>query len=111
MSENTEKKITEVDVYKEGVIIDIKLPVAFVTRFNQLLLEGIPFKDVEHVAEVMGKVAKGDQDDPFAYHVTTLISFLSLVEDAAKEQGHLKKIKINSEGNIEEEPADSKESV
>lgn len=91
------KKPIEVEVYKPDTVIKIDLPVAYVQRFNQLMLEGIPFKDQEHFAEIIKKVETGDQDDPYSYHVTTILSFLVMIEDAAREQGHLKMIEINPE--------------
>lgn len=93
--ENKEVKPIILEVYKEKTVIKVDLPVAYVTRFNQMLLEFIPFKDQEHFNEVMEKVKKGDESDPFSYNVTTLLSFLNLVEDEARKQGHLKKVEYN----------------
>tara|TARA_R110000868_G_C10916146_1_gene765321 strand:+ start:972 stop:1289 length:318 start_codon:yes stop_codon:yes gene_type:complete len=91
------KKPVEVEVYKPDTVIKIDLPVAYVQRFNQLMLEGIPFKDHDHFTETLKKVEKGDQDDPYSYHVTTILSFLVMVEEAARKQGHLKTVEINPE--------------
>lgn len=98
MSEETkEVKPIILEVYKEDVVIKVDLPVAFVTRFNQLLLEFMPFKDQQHFEEVMKRVQEGDQSEPFSYNVTTVLSFLTLVEESARKQGLLKNVEFNPE--------------
>lgn len=92
-----EVKPIVLEVYKENTTINIDLPVAYVSRFNQMLLEFIPFKDQDHFNEVMKRVQEGDQSEPFSYNVTTMLSFLNLVEDAARKQGHLKNVEFNPE--------------
>lgn len=85
------------EVYKENTTITVEVPVAYVSRFNQMLLEFIPFKDQDHFNDVMKRVQEGDQSEPFSYNVTTLLSFLTLVEEAARKQGHLKNVEFNPE--------------
>jgi hypothetical protein len=51
-----EKKKLTIEVYKEGTTVDIKLPVEYVYRFNQLLLEFIPFTDQDHFNKVMKNI-------------------------------------------------------
>ena len=95
--EKNEVKPIVLEVYKENVTVNVDIPVNFVSRFNQLLLEFIPFKDQTHFEDVMKRVQEGDESEPFSYNVTTVLSFLMLVEDAARKQGHLKTVEFNPE--------------
>jgi hypothetical protein len=93
MSEETVKtedlKPVRAEVYKENTQISLELPVDYVVRFNQMLLEFIPFKDQEHFTEVMKKISEGTIDDAFTYHCQTILAFLTLVETAARAQEKL----------------------
>lgn len=100
MSENTTTPVEDLkpvraEVYKENTQISLELPVDYVIRFNQMLLEFIPFKDQEHFTEVMQKIAEGKIDDPFTYHCQTILAFLTLVEGAARQQDKLHWVEYN----------------
>ena len=52
MSEETTTPVEDLkpvraEVYKENTSISLELPVDYVMRFNQILLEFVPFKDQE----------------------------------------------------------------
>jgi flagellar biosynthesis component FlhA len=97
MSEETnEVKPIKVEIYKPEAVITIQLPVGYVARFNQMLLEFFPFKDEQHLKDTLKKVADS-QDDPdeFVYNVRTILSFLVLVEEEARKQGHLKYVEYD----------------
>jgi len=96
MSEE-KKSPLQVEVFKPGTTIKIDLPVAYVERFNQFLLEFIPFKDEEHFKTTMEKINNKEQDEPFSYHTTTLLSFLVLAEESARKQGLLEHVEIDRE--------------
>jgi hypothetical protein len=94
MSENTttpaeDLKPVRAEVYKEETSIMVDIPVAYVMRFNQLLLEFVPFKDQEHFTEVMKNIGEGKIEEPFAYHCQTILAFLTLIETAARSQDKL----------------------
>ena len=97
MSEETkEVKPVKVEIYKPDATINIELPVGYVARFNQMLLEFFPFKDEKHLMEVMKKISDSPDDpDEFVYNTRTVISFLVLVEEAARKQGHLKYVEYD----------------
>jgi hypothetical protein len=97
MAENEKKEPLKVEIFKPDTIIKLELPVTYVERFNQFLLDFIPFRDEEHFQEVMKKIADKKEDDDFSYHTTTLMSFLALCEQAARKQGHLEVIDIDRE--------------
>lgn len=90
-----EKKKVVLEVYKEGTTVDIKLPVEYVYRFNQFLLEFIPFQDQEHFNKVLKNISDGNIEGPFEYHVSTLLMFLNLVEDSARAQSLLKSVEYD----------------
>lgn len=94
MSEETttpaeDLKPVRAEVYKEETSIEVNIPVAYVMRFNQLLLEFVPFKDQEHFNEVMRNIGEGKIEEPFAYHCQTILAFLTLIETAARSQDKL----------------------
>ncbi|NDD82680.1 hypothetical protein EBZ38_00150 [bacterium] len=92
-----EKKKLTVEVYKEGTTIDVKIPVEYVYRFNQLLLEFIPFTDQNHFNTVMKNITDGKIEGPFEYHVSTVLMFLNLIEDSARAQDLLKTVEYDPE--------------
>lgn len=93
MSEEKKKMIIE--VYKEGTTVDVKLPVEYVYRFNQLLLEFIPFTDQDHFNTVMKNISDNKIEGPFEYHVSTVLMFLNLIEDSARGQDLLKSVEYD----------------
>lgn len=95
--EETAPVIREVEILKKDTVIDVKLPVDYYFRFNQFMTEFFPAKDDQHLEEIIKLVQEGKDDtDVYAYHFRTLLSFLLLVEDQAREQGHTEKIKLNT---------------
>lgn len=97
MSEEENKsKLIETEVLKENTVITIELPVEYYFRLNQFLFEFFPFKDENHFGEIVKKIAEGkDETDFEAYNFRTLLSLQLLIEDAAKKQGHIQKVKID----------------
>jgi len=108
MSEESQNKKHNVEVYKENTTISVDLPVEFVKRFNELMFDFIPFKDEEHFIEVMKNISEKKFDEPFAYHVSTIFAFLNTVEEAARKQDKLHWIEYDSETN-KITPVDKKE--
>lgn len=97
MSEESAPVIREVEILKKDTVIDVKLPVDFYFRFNQFMTEFFPVKDAKHLEEILKLIQEGkDNDDVHAYHFRTLLSFLLLVEDEARKQGHTEMIKLNT---------------
>jgi hypothetical protein len=97
MSEESAPVIREVEILKKDTVINVKLPVDFYFRFNQFMTEFFPVRDSDHLNEIVKLIQEGKDDtDDHAYHFRTLLSFLLLVEDHAREQGHTEKIKIDT---------------
>lgn len=103
--EETPNKV-KLEVYKEDSVIKIELPVKYVYRFNELLMNFIPFRDQEHMMTTLENISNNKIEDDFAYHVATILAFLTLVEDSAREQNLLKKVEYdrttNEKTDIEE---------
>lgn len=96
--EKKEPKIIEREVLKENTVIKLEIPVDYYFRLNQFLFEFFPFKDENHLTEIIAKVAEGkDETDAEAYHFRTFLSLQLLIEDAAKKQGHTHVVKIDIE--------------
>lgn len=97
MSEESKPTIREVEILKKDTVINVKLPVDFYFRFNQFMTEFFPVRDAKHLEEIIKLVQDGKDDtDVHAYHFRTLLSFLLLVEDQAREQGHTEMIMLNT---------------
>jgi hypothetical protein len=97
MSEETKPTIREVEIIKKDTVISVELPVDFYFRFNQFIMEFFPVKNKDHMGEILKNIQEGkDNEDPHSYHFRTILSFLLLVEDSARKQGHTEKIKIDT---------------
>lgn len=98
MSEESKSPIREIEILKKDTVIDVKLPVDFYFRFNQFMNEFFPVRDAKHLEDTLKLIQEGKDDtDPHAYHLRTIISFLLLVEDTARKQGHTEMILFNTE--------------
>lgn len=99
--ENEEKPksvLEKVEVLKENTTINVDIPVAFYYRLNQLMLEMFPTSDKDKFLELIDKVSRNDiETDRMAYHLSSLIKFLVLIEDNAREQGHTEYANYNLE--------------
>ena len=90
--------LKNVEVLKRNTVIKLELPVSYHTRLNQFMLELFPISDKEEFAKLLEKVAKDDiEHDRKAYHLSTLISLITLMEEKAREQGHTEKVDYNME--------------
>lgn len=97
MSEEKKESFIEREVLKENTVIKLELPVDYYFRLNQFLFEFFPFKDENHLVEIIKKIADGkDDSDEEAYHFRTFLSLQILIEDAAKAQGLVQKVKIDT---------------
>jgi hypothetical protein len=97
MSEESKPTIREIEMLKRETVIDVKVPVDFYFRFNQFMIEFFPVKDAKHLEDILKLIQEGKDDtDVHAYHYRTLLSFLLLVEDSARKQGHTEMVKINT---------------
>jgi hypothetical protein len=93
-----ESVLKNVEVLKRDVKIKLDLPVAYHTRLNQFIMEMFPVKDQKEFAELLDRVIKDEtQEDRKAYHLHTLISLVTIIEDSAREQGFTEKVNYDME--------------
>ena len=96
MSEK-ETNIIEVEVLPEDIEVTITLPVAYYYRINQLILNFFPFKDQEHLESTLKLLSEEKEDTAEAYHLKTLMSLQVLIEEQARKDNKLKRVKVNKE--------------
>jgi transcriptional regulator len=97
----------EVEIMKQGVVINANIPVDYYYRINQFLFEFFPVRDKDHLKEILDNIQKGNDDkDVHTYHFRTFLSLMLLLEEAAKEQGHVEKkvITLNDTDDKEGDP-------
>ena len=86
----------EAKVIKQGASINISVPEALYGRIQNLLLAGIPFKDIESLQKSLQCIINKEEDpNPETYHMRTLLHLVSLIEDAAEKQGQTEIKKID----------------
>jgi hypothetical protein len=102
MSENTK----EIEIIPMDCVIELKISGQYVARFHQFLQDYYPYKDEQHKLEVFKNVKEDtNNEDPFVYHLKTLLALQVYIEKCAKQQNLIKKVNYDLEKNaiIEEE--------
>lgn len=95
MSDKT-SNTREVEIMKQGVVINANIPVDYYYRINQFLFEFFPVRDKDHLKEILTNIQNGKDDkDVHTYHFRTFLSLMLLLEEAAKEQGHVEKVSVD----------------
>jgi hypothetical protein len=100
MSEQETKpdNIREVEVLSEDAVLKLELNAHYYFRMNQFIFEMFPKKDSDDFLKLLDLVSKNDEEsDRRAYHLKTFISLMTVMEDAARAQGFMKKVKVNLE--------------
>lgn len=94
MSEN--KEFAEVDIIPLDAVIDVKIGGGFVARLSSFLTDFFPYKNKEHFLELIKNIKENTNlDDPYVYHFQTLIFLQKHLEEEAKAQNQLKKVKVD----------------
>jgi hypothetical protein len=90
--------LRDVEVLKRDAVVKIDMPVAVHTRLNQFILEEFAGTNKEEFAKLLDKIVKNDiEQDRRAYHLSTLITIATLIENSAREQGFTEKVDYNME--------------
>lgn len=98
MSEQNNK---EFNYIPEEAVVSIQLTGNFVGRLQEYLTNFFPCTSLEHRNQILKDIAEGtNQEDPYVYHVKTLIALLDHIEKCAVAQNVTKKAVIDKEGNI-----------
>jgi len=90
--------LRDVEVLKRDAVVKIEMPVAVHTRLNQFILEEFAGNDKDAFGKLLEKIVKNEiEEDRKAYHLSTLITIATLIENSAREQGHTEKVDYNME--------------
>ena len=73
------------EVIPEQAVMNIKITTDLYVRIQQCLLQGLPYKDLDHFKTILKEIGTEKFEDPLAVHVHTLVYLLSLIESAAKD--------------------------
>jgi hypothetical protein len=96
--ENKSPETRDVEVLSEEAVVKLELNAHYYFRMNQFLFEMFPSKDPQEFLKLLDLVAKNEEEtDRRAYHLKTFVSLMTLIEDKAREQGFMKKYKVNLE--------------
>ncbi len=78
----------QLNVIPPGSVMTIEIDTDLYIRLQQLLIDGLPYKDLSHFQEILKKVHdnKAD-DDPLAYSAHTILWLIHLVEESARSSG------------------------
>jgi hypothetical protein len=85
--------IKDVEIIKDNGSVNITLPTKMYVRFQQLLFEVFGGDDEKEFIKKLEKVSKGDiEEDRIVYHMHTMITLISNMEVAAREQNLTEKV-------------------
>lgn len=102
----SDKKILEVEVMPYESSVTINVSGIILARLQSFLSDFFPYKNADHGREIAKNIIdKTNLDDPHVYHFQTLLGLAVLIEEEAKRQNKIQKIKIDAETGqpIEEE--------
>ncbi len=86
-----ETNLVPLEVIPPGSVMSIEINTDLYIRLQQLLLEGLPHKDLEDFRSTLRLVKEDKAAEGIPYHAHTLLFLLNLVELAAKKQGVIQK--------------------
>jgi len=87
MSDSTSINTFEVKCLKEDAAITITITSRLHERVQNLLLNGIAFKDLETMQKTLSQIKNSSEDpDNITYHARTLITLIALIEEAAEKE-------------------------
>jgi hypothetical protein len=84
-------KSFNLEVIPEGTEVSVIFTEKDYKRFTDLLLQGLPIKDMKHMATVLAEIKADKYTDPVTYHVHTVLDLLNRIEAAAKTAGKMVK--------------------
>ena len=98
MSDEVKDEFIDMEQIPKGSEIPIIITTNMYIRIQQLLFEGLPYKDLEHMMSCV-KEAKipnhEEHKDPLTYYVQTIAYLLDLIETSSKEKGITKMVNMN----------------
>lgn len=80
-------------------VITIEVGGGFYGRLHQLLYALASFKTPEEFGKAIALIKEDKaNDDPYAYHLETILNLTSAIEEAAKKQGKLQMVNLPEQG-------------
>ena len=96
MSESTNNSPIELEIIDQGTEVLLKFTGVHYKRLQELLFHGLPFRDLEHLGDVVKQIQANDYTkDSLAYHVHTILSIINDFEAEAKKLGKVNKKKYD----------------
>ncbi len=91
------KNIVPLKVIPPGSEMTITVNTDLYVRLQQLLIEGLPWKDENHFKEVLLGIQKEVPKDGLGYHCHTITYLVQAIEQAAKDKGIIQEKKFDTE--------------
>ena len=93
-------KVKEIEIIPIDCEVTMKVSGDYIARFYSFIQNYFPYRDQKHYAEVIKSIKENtNNEDPFVYHLKTLLAMQAHFEVCAKEQNVLKKIKYDYEND------------
>lgn len=94
----------EADSISKDAKLTLVVDSAFYYRFNQFLFDYINQQNADEVLKMLESIKNNKVETREAAHFQTILAFQVLMEESARDQGLIKRVKINKEtGEIIEE--------
>ena len=105
--EENKPEIIDVELIPKDFQVSFKVDSNMHTRLQQLLLNGIGYKDPEHFNSCLKQIAENKIEDPIAYHMQTVLYLIEQYEMLAREQKVIvtKKFSFTENKFLDDEPA------
>jgi len=84
--EDKTPEVIDVELIPKDFEVSFKVNSNLHTRLQQLLLNGIGYKDPEHFNACLKQIAENKIEDPIAYHMQTVLYLIEQYENLAREQ-------------------------
>lgn len=105
--EENKPEIVDVDFIPRDITVNVELNSNIHVRLQQLLLEGLPIKDKEHLDKCLKQIADEKVEDPVAYHMQTILHIIEKFEYSVYKEKMMmtKKFSFAENKFLDDEPA------
>jgi hypothetical protein len=84
----------QVEMIRPDAVIDLQVSATYLTRLHELLTWLITSQDAEVVKQANERISKNEELEEWDEHYATLLSLVSSIEEAAREQGKTEMISM-----------------
>lgn len=85
-----------IEIIKPDSLIDLKVSPSFLTRLQEVLTWMITSQETETIKNANERISKGEELEEWDEHYATLLTLISSIEEAAKEQGKTEMMDVGS---------------